>query len=62
MNNIKKLREERGINQKVFADLIDVSLSSYSKKEKGSVRFSLQEAKILSEYLRLSIDEIFFES
>lgn len=60
MNNIKKLREERGINQKVFADLIDVSLSSYSKKEKGSVRFSLQEAKILSEYLRLSIDEIFF--
>lgn len=62
MSILKDLREEKGIKQEELAKLLRVSPASYSKKEAGQVKFSLYEAKEISNYFKLSIDEIFFNN
>ncbi len=60
-NIIKVKREEKGILQEHLADLLGISVPNYSKKEAGIVKFSLEEAKKLSDYFSVSIDELFFK-
>jgi DNA-binding XRE family transcriptional regulator len=44
-----------------MAKLLNITKSSYSKKELGSVKFSLNEAKLISDKFNISIEDIFFE-
>lgn len=59
---IKYLRIERGLKISDLATLIGVSKATYSKKENGIVKFSLEEAKIISDKFKLTIEEIFFNN
>lgn len=57
---IKEVREEKHLTQEDVAHVIGTSTVNYSKKEAGSVRFSLEEARKLSVFFKLSIEELFF--
>lgn len=60
MSSIKAFRESTGKRQEDFARIIGVSAVNYSKKENGSVKFSLEEAKKISTYFNKPIEDIFF--
>lgn len=59
MPTIKKFRESLGMTQEEFADIIHVSKVNYSKKENGKVKFSLNEAFMISKHFNKPIESIF---
>ena len=59
---IKAVREEKHLTQEDIAHIIGTSTVNYSKKEAGSVRFSLEEARKLAAFFELSIEELFFDN
>ena len=59
MSKLREMREENGIKQEDMAEFLNISPSSYSKKECGMIRFSLSEARELAEYFGRSIEDIF---
>lgn len=61
LNSVRQLRKNKGLKQEDIAKIIGTSMVNYSKKENGIVRFSLIEAKLLSDFFSLPIEEIFFE-
>lgn len=62
MSRVKELREARGLKQGDLADLLHISPANYNKKENGSIRYSLPEAKILADYFNTTIEALFFEN
>ena len=56
--NIKKLREERGLLQKEVANAVDVHPSNYSKMEKGERDISIEVADKLAKFFGLTLDEL----
>lgn len=58
---LKVYRTIKAINQSELAEVIGVTLSTYSKKETGKAVFTLIEAKQLAEYFETSIEELFFK-
>lgn len=64
MPDIKKklriLRIELGLTQKEFAELINMPLSTYRKKERGETNFTLEEAYLIANAASKTVDEIFF--
>ena len=56
---IKNYRESVGMKQEEFAEIINVSKVNYSKKENGKVKFSLNEAYMISRYFKQPIEVIF---
>ena len=59
---IKAVREEKHLTQEDIAHIIGTSTVNYSKKEAGSGRFSLEEARKLAVFFELSIEELFFDN
>lgn len=59
-SKIKELRISKGLSCNQMAQLIGVTKATYSKKENGLVRFSLDEAKIISDKFQETIEHIFF--
>lgn len=59
MLTIKKFRESLGLKQEDFAEIIHVSKVNYSKKENGLVKFSLNEAILISNHFKKPIETIF---
>ncbi|WP_422427954.1 helix-turn-helix transcriptional regulator [Staphylococcus sp. JADD-173] len=55
-------RRENGDTQKAIARKLSISPQRYQLKESGKAKFSLDEAKILSELYGMSIDELFSNS
>jgi len=52
----------KGVSAKEMADLLGLKTeAAYYKKESGMIKFSLHEAKKVSERLGLPIDDIFFD-
>lgn len=62
MSAIKKFRESLGQTQEEFAAIIHVSKVNYSKKENGKVKFSLDEAFLISNHFKKPIEAIFGNS
>lgn len=60
MNKLRELRKKTGTKQCKLAGIIGTSLSNYSKKEKGEIKISLIEAKILADFFEIPIEKIFF--
>lgn len=56
--NIKRLRENRGIKQNEIADLIGMHRSNYSKIENGQREISIAAIDKISGYFNISIDEL----
>ena len=59
MSDIRKFRESLGLKQEDFAEIIHVSKVNYSKKENGKVKFSLNEAFLISKHFKKPIEAIF---
>lgn len=60
VNRIRRLREQRKLRQQDMADILGMSVSTYSKKENGDLRFSLKDAKVISDYFHESMESLFF--
>lgn len=61
MSKIRRLREKQHLTQAEMADYLGMSLANYGKKENNQIRFSINEAKRLSDFFGLSIEQIFFD-
>lgn len=59
MSAIKKFRESQGMTQEEFSEIINVSKMNYCKKENGKVKFSLDEAFLISKHFNMPIESIF---
>jgi len=59
MSAVKKFRESLGLRQEDFAAIINVSKVNYSKKENGKVKFSLDEAFLISKHFNKPVEFIF---
>ena len=57
-SNIKQLREEKNILQKVIANVLGVGISHYSKIENGQREASVELLDKLAKFYGLSIDQI----
>ena len=53
------MRKTNNVTQKELADLIDVSLKTYSDKELGKIQFNCTEMFLISKYFGVSIEDIF---
>lgn len=59
--NLRRLRTEAGITCEQMAEYMGLETkSAYSKKELGQTRFTLAEARKVSEILGKSIEDIFY--
>lgn len=60
---LRELRKAHGLTCDDMASLLGLATkAAYSKKERGSTKFSLEDAKKISDKFNMSIDEIFFEN
>ncbi len=58
-SEIKQFRESMNMSQEEFGNIIGVSKVNYSKKERGLVKFSLNEAYTFSRHFKKPIEKIF---
>lgn len=59
--NLKKIREEKGVTQEKMSQLLGYNhKSGYGKLENGERKISIEQAKVISDFFSISIDEIFF--
>jgi transcriptional regulator with XRE-family HTH domain len=57
-NNIKKIREQKGLRQKEVYTFLEVGKSVYSKIENGGREATVQELIKLSKLFDMTVDEI----
>jgi putative transcriptional regulator len=60
-NNIKKLREEKGISQTELAKRLKVSRFHLSRIENGEVNCTIRMAVRIAQNLECGLDEIFLK-
>ena len=60
--SLRTLRSELDVNQEQFAKLINMTLSTYRKKERGESHFTLEEAYRIAKVAHKSIEEIFLKT
>jgi len=59
--HLKKIREKNNITQEEMAKLLGYKhKSAYGKLEKGERKISLEQAKKISDFFKMKIEEIFF--
>jgi len=56
--NIKKIREEKGVTQQTLADLIAMHRSNYSKIESGQRELSIDALNKIAKYFGVTTDQI----
>ena len=57
-NNIKKIREDKGLRQKEVANAIDIGYSNYNKIENGVREISVKELQRLANFYNLTTDQV----
>ena len=58
MEQLRGLREDRDLSQKDVADMLNVSLSTYSDYEHENLNIPIASLRKLSEYFNTSVDYI----
>jgi DNA-binding XRE family transcriptional regulator len=58
---LKELREKKGYTIEDMARVINKSPCNYFKKENGDVKFSVNEALEISNFLKTKVEKIFFK-
>ena len=56
--NIKKFRELKNFTREVMADKLEMSLSGYSKLERGDVEITVNKLIKIAELLEVSVSQI----
>ena len=56
--NIKRIREEKGLTQQSIAELIAMHRSNYSKIESGQRELSIDALHKISKFFGMTIDQI----
>lgn len=59
---LKEVREKKGYTIEDMAQVINKSPCNYFKKENGDVKFSVNEALQISNFLKTKVEEIFFKN
>lgn len=59
---LKEIRESKGYSIDDMAKVIGKSPCNYYKKESGDVKFSVNEALKISNFLKSKVERIFFTS
>lgn len=57
-NNIKQLRENKGLRQKEVANALDIGYSNYNKIENGNREISVKELQRLADFYNMSVDQV----
>lgn len=58
-DNLKRLREKKGVTQKALSDKLNITRSMLCQIERGTKTLSLPLAKEITEVLNCTIDELF---
>lgn len=58
---LKELREKKGYSIEDMAKIINKSPCNYFKKESGDVKFSVNEALKIADFLKTKVEKIFFK-
>lgn len=58
---LKVLRAMKEVKQEEVAEMLGITLTTYSKKENGKSDFTISEAKKLATFFDCTIEEIFFD-
>lgn len=62
-DNLRKIRTNKNISAEKLASVLNLETkAAYYKKEAGTVKFTLIEAKKIADYLNMPIEEIFFNN
>ena len=62
-NNLKSIRKSKNISVQNLKKVLGLATNAaYYKKQNGKVKFTLEEAKKIADYIGLTIEEIFFNS
>ncbi|MPM81527.1 hypothetical protein SDC9_128580 [bioreactor metagenome] len=56
---LKSLRAKKGLRQRDMAELLNMPITTYSSKENGERKFTIEEAITLSDIFKCDIREIF---
>lgn len=59
MVNLYVARKEKQLKQTEVARLINIHSTTYSKKERGELDFTLSEAFILADFFETTVDSLF---
>src|SRR5690554_7225262 len=59
VKNIIEIRKQKGVNQEVIADVLNVDISTISKIEKGSRKLKVEELSKIAECLRVRVIDLF---
>lgn len=62
-DRLREIRTQRGISAQTMADLLGLETEgAYYKKENGTTKFSLFEAKAAADFLGMTIESVFFNN
>jgi putative transcriptional regulator len=61
-NNLKRLREAKGLQQQEMAKLMGLNVTFYNKIERGHKNLTVRKALKVAEILECSLDDIFLDS
>ncbi|AHM62339.1 XRE family transcriptional regulator [Flammeovirgaceae bacterium 311] len=56
---LRRLRLEHNYTQEKLGDVLGVEYSTYGKYEKGASKLRLDQAKILADFYRMSLDDFY---
>lgn len=59
---LKSLRAKKGLRQRDMAELLNMPITTYSSKENGERKFTIEEAITLSDIFKCDVREIFLVS
>jgi len=60
--NLRVLRNNNSVSVEKLCEILGLATkAAYYKKENGNVKFTLVEAKKISDFFKISIDDIFFK-
>lgn len=59
--NLKKIRESKGVRQSYLAEKLNISAMSYSRMESGVTKIDVERLRVISSLLGVKI-EVFFDN
>lgn len=55
---VKEYRVKHSYTQREFAELLGIKQNTYSDKERGKTKFTIDEIKLIKELLNVTYDEL----
>lgn len=60
--NLRRLRREKNVPVNELKSLLNLKTdAAYYKKERGAIKFSVEEAKIIAEFFSMPIEIVFLK-